>query len=231
MTPAGTTPPRSNGPGEPVRPMRLVYLHGFASGPGSTKASCFHTRLAGRGLALAVPDLAPDFACTTIGSQLAIADEAVGDGPAVVFGSSLGGWLATLLAARRPQAVAALVLFAPAFGFAARWQARLGAEVVARWRAQGVLPMYHYAAGREVPLRIGFLDDAVGWPPAPDIPCPALVHAGRFDDLVPLDAIAPWAAARPGRELVVWESGHELGDVLEAMWQRTAGWLASRALA
>jgi len=106
-----------------------------------------------------------------------------------------------------------------------------GAEVVARWRAQGVLPMYHYAAGREVPLRIGFLDDAVGWPPAPDIPCPALVHAGRFDDLVPLDAIAPWAAARPGRELVVWESGHELGDVLEAMWQRTAGWLASRALA
>jgi predicted esterase YcpF (UPF0227 family) len=39
----------------------LVYLHGFASGPASTKAQFFRTRFAERGVELAIPDLAPDF--------------------------------------------------------------------------------------------------------------------------------------------------------------------------
>ena len=42
----------------------LVYLHGFASGPASTKAQLFRARLAERGATLAIPDLAPDFTLT-----------------------------------------------------------------------------------------------------------------------------------------------------------------------
>lgn len=207
-----------------------VYLHGFASSPGSTKATVFRAWLAARGHRLVVPELAPDFAHTTIAGQLAIAERAVGDGPAVVFGSSLGGWIATILAASRPRAVAALVLFAPAFGFAARWLARLGDATTARWRAEGSLPVFHYATGAAIPLGVAFLDDVVRWPPAPEVAVPALVHAGRDDDLVPLEAIAPWARARPDRELVVWDAGHDLGTVLDPLWERTADWLDRRGL-
>lgn len=172
-----------------------------------------------------MPDLAPDFAASTIAGELAVAEEALGDGPAVVFGSSLGGWLAALLAARRPAAVHALVLYAPAFGFARRFAERMGTEAMARWRASGTHPVHHYGVGRAVPLGVQFLDDAARWAASPDPACPALVHAGRFDDIVPLDAVAAWAAARPGRELVVWDAGHELLEVQEAMWERTRAWL------
>ena len=41
--------------------LQLVYLHGFASSPGGTKASFFRDRLRTLGLHLRVPELAPDF--------------------------------------------------------------------------------------------------------------------------------------------------------------------------
>ena len=41
--------------------MTLAYLHGFASGPGSTKARFFRAELAALGATLEIPDLAPDF--------------------------------------------------------------------------------------------------------------------------------------------------------------------------
>ena len=99
----------------------LAYLHGFASGPGSTKAEFFRARLAALGATLEIPDLAPDFTHQTVTGQLAVVDAILARGPAVLLGSSLGGHLATLAAARNPERVRGLVLFAPAFGFAARW--------------------------------------------------------------------------------------------------------------
>ena len=204
----------------------LVYLHGFASGPGSTKAQFFHARLAELGVALEIPDLAPDFTHLTIAGMLAIVDELLADAPRVLLGSSLGGYLAALAAERRPDRVHGLVLFAPAFGFVARWEARIGPAAVARWRAAGIAPVYHYGREREEPLSIALLDDGRRHPAEPDPPVPALVFAGRHDDAVPLAAVEHFVAARPERrELVVFDSGHELTDVLEPMWQRTRPFL------
>src|SRR5262249_55137684 len=90
--------------------MNVAYLHGFASGPGSTKAQLFRARLAERGVELAIPDLAPDFTHMTIGSQLAIVDALLDRAPTLLCGSSLGGYLAALAAARRPERVPALLL-------------------------------------------------------------------------------------------------------------------------
>lgn len=205
----------------------LIYLHGFASGPGSTKAQFFRARLAERGVDLVVPDLAPDFTHQTITGQLALVDALLGGEPAVLFGSSLGGYLAALAAARRPNHVRGLVLFAPAFGFARRWEERLGVDAVARWRRDGTMPVFHYGLAREVPLGITLLDDAHGHPEEPDPRCPALVLAGRRDDAVPLAAVEHFVAGRPERELVVYDAGHELTEVLEPMWERTAAFLAA----
>jgi pimeloyl-ACP methyl ester carboxylesterase len=206
--------------------LTLVYLHGFASSPGGTKAQFFRARLAERGIALEIPDLAPDFTHLTVTSMLAIVEPLVARGPAVLLGSSLGGYLATLVATRAPDHVRGLVLFAPAFAFIARWEERIGPAAVAAWRRNGTAPVFHYALGREVPLDVEIFADARRYPAEPDPRVPTLVFAGRRDEAVPLAAIEPFARARPERELVVFDSGHELTDVLEPMWERTAGFLA-----
>ena len=206
-------------------PPAKVYLHGFASGPGSTKAQFFRTRFAELGVTLDIPDLAPDFTHMTIGSMLAIVDAILDRGPAVLLGSSLGGYLATLAAVRRPDRVPALVLFAPAFGFVQRWEERVDPAAMARWRAKGTARVYHYGLGREVPLSIELLDEAGRHPVEPDPAAPALVFAGRRDESVPLPVVEHFTRGRPGRELVVFDTGHELNDVLEPMWERMASFL------
>jgi uncharacterized protein len=207
--------------------LQLLYLHGFASSPASTKASFFRSRLRELGLDLRVPELAPDFRRMTITSQLAIAEPLLDGGPTVLLGSSLGGYLATLLAERHPDRVAGMVLFAPAFGFARRWESRLGVAAMARWRSERILRVFHYGKGREEPLSVKLLDDAARHADEPDPRCPALVFAGSRDDAVPLGAIESFTRRRPERQLVVLDAGHELTEVLESMWQLTHGFLAS----
>jgi pimeloyl-ACP methyl ester carboxylesterase len=207
--------------------LRIVYLHGFASSPGSMKASFFRSRLRELGLEMQVPDLAPDFRRVTITSQLKVAEPLVERGPVVLLGSSLGGYLATLLAERHPETVAGLVLFAPAFGFAERWQQRLGPEAMARWRSEGTLRVFHYGKEREERLSVKLLDDAATHASQPDPLCPTLAFAGSRDESVPLQTVASFTQARGGRELVVLDAGHEMTEVLDSMWHLTHGFLAS----
>jgi pimeloyl-ACP methyl ester carboxylesterase len=206
--------------------MRVAYLHGFASGPGSTKAQFFRARLAERGVDLAVPDLAPDFTNMTIASQMAIVETLLAADATVLLGSSLGGYLAALVAARHPERVPGIVLFAPAFAFAARWEESVGAEAMRKWRARGVAPVFHYARGREEPLSVALLDEARAYPAEPDPTCPALAFAGRRDESVPVEAVERFARRRAGRELVVLDAGHEMTEALAVLWERTAPFLA-----
>jgi pimeloyl-ACP methyl ester carboxylesterase len=172
-----------------------------------------------------VPDLAPDFTHLTVSGMLDIVEPLLGAGT-VLLGSSLGGYLAALAASRRPEHVRGLVLFAPAFGFAARWEARLGPEGVAEWRERGTIPVMHYGTGREEPLAFELISDARRHAEMPDPRCPALVFAGRRDETVPLDGVAAFAARRPTtRELVVLDAGHEMTEVVEPMWERTLAFL------
>ena len=202
----------------------IVYLHGFASGPGSTKARFFRARLAAAGVELAVPELAPDFTHQTVSGMLGVVEPLVGPGT-VLLGSSLGGYLAALVASRHPV-VRAIVLFAPAFGFAARWEARIGREGVRQWRERGTTQVMHYGTGREEPLAFDLIADARRHVETPDPRCPALVFAGSRDETVPLEGIADFAARRPAeRELVVLDAGHEMTEVLEPMWEGTAAFL------
>jgi aryl-alcohol dehydrogenase-like predicted oxidoreductase len=117
-----------------VRP-RVLYLHGFASGPASTKGVAVATALDAAGFAVERLDLrVPSLERLRLSAAIDHVVATIGDAPQVaLIGSSLGGLIAARVA-ERVGAVAALVLLAPAFRMAERWAARLGPDGVAAWR-------------------------------------------------------------------------------------------------
>jgi pimeloyl-ACP methyl ester carboxylesterase len=213
-------PPFQRGSGVPS----FIWLHGFASGPQSSKGRFVQARLAERGVALQIPDLnAPSFRELTVRRMLAQVDTLAGAEPAVLFGSSLGGYTAALWAAQNPARCTALVLLAPAFDLGPRWAARMGEAEVERWRREGTFAFDHYATGRKEPLGSAFLDDALLHPPFPLPKAPTLVLQGERDDVVSPDLARSFAqrlqaTATPAR-LVLLDDGHELTKDLPLLWR------------
>jgi len=200
---------------------RILYLHGFASGPTSSKARYFRERLQAAGARVDVADLAAgDFGHLTISSQLAVMELAARPSgylePVALMGSSMGGYLAALYAARHPE-VTRLVLLAPAFGFARRWPERLGAEQVAQWRNTGSMEVFHYGENRTRSLSYALLEDGAHYEDYPDFHQPALIFHGAGDDVVPARYSEEFAATHPNASLEVLDSGHELLNVLDYM--------------
>jgi pimeloyl-ACP methyl ester carboxylesterase len=192
-----------------------LYLHGFASGPSSSKARFFRDRLVEAGAQVQAPDLAAgDFEHLTISSQLAVMQASAPNGAVRLMGSSMGGYLAALLAARHAR-VERLVLLAPALGFNRRWPERLGDAAMDRWRREDCLEVYHYAEGRNRNLRYGLIEDASQYEDFPDVRQPVLIFHGRHDDVVPVAYSEAFAATRPNVKLEILDSGHDLLDVLE----------------
>ena len=86
--------------------MHIVYLHGFASSPQSSKAQFFQRKFQEQGISIEIPALDQgDFEHMTVTSMLHLVDQAVAGRSCVMMGSSLGGFLAGLYAARNPKLV------------------------------------------------------------------------------------------------------------------------------
>jgi pimeloyl-ACP methyl ester carboxylesterase len=213
-------------------PLRVVYLHGFASSPDSRKARFFAEKLAGLGYAVEIPDLAAnDFEHLTITDQLQVVNANAGpvsSAPVSLIGSSLGGYLAALFAAAHPGRVKRLILLAPAFGFHALWRAELGPERLRHWRETGSIPVFHYGKGRTLPLSFKLMEDAAQYDPFPDFPHSCLIFHGRRDPVVPLAQSLTFAASHPHTRLVELESGHELTDVLDSIWVKSERFLMGK---
>jgi pimeloyl-ACP methyl ester carboxylesterase len=210
--------------------MRIVYLHGFASSPESGKARFF----AGKFQELGVPFVAPaldegNFEGLTISGQLRVVEKAVGGEPVVLMGSSLGGYIAALYAARSVQ-VEKLVLLAPAFRFPTRWRARYSAEELELWRRRGTIPFFHYGFKEERGLGFQIVEDAQKYEDEPAFNQPALVLHGRKDDVVPAELSKAFAEGHPNVTLRLVDSGHELTDVLDELWVETARFLKFQTL-
>ncbi len=198
--------------------MSILYLHGFASGPRSRKAQFFSDKLAGLGFSLEIPDLAEgDFEHLTISRQLQLVESLVDGRPSILIGSSLGGYITALYAARHPN-VRKVILLAPAFGFYQLWLAHLGPEQLAAWERDGALSVFHHGEDREVPLSYQFFRDAARHEPFPDMQQPALLFHGDQDSVVPVEQSLAFVRTHEQARLVRLPSGHELTDVLESIW-------------
>jgi len=110
----------------------VVFLHGFNSDMRGTKAEALAAWAAGEGRALLRLDLSGHgesggrveaFGMGDWLEDAGAALDALAQGPQVLVGSSLGGWLALLLARERPERIAGLVTIAAAPDFTARMEA------------------------------------------------------------------------------------------------------------
>jgi predicted esterase YcpF (UPF0227 family) len=147
---------------------RVLYLHGFASSPQSRKAQFFAGKLRAEGFTVEIPDLAAgDFKHLTISGQLRMVEGLLAAGPAILIGSSLGGYLGALSAGANPQ-VEKVVLLAPAFGFYNLWKAEMGEERLRTWRENGEMPIFHYGEDKDMPLAFDLMEDAAGYASFPD---------------------------------------------------------------
>jgi hypothetical protein len=199
----------------------LLYLHGFASGPGSTKARRFAGALAPEGWSIAIPDLNQgDFEHLTLSRAIALAQRQLRD-QTVVIGSSFGGYSAALLAAR-DRRVVGLILMAPAFDLARRLEARHGPDGVAKWRRDGFTTVDHYASQTPERIGVGILDDAAIHPAIPVLEVPSYILHGRADDTVPVELSERAAAqARAVVELDLVDDGHDLVNSVERAIEAT----------
>jgi hypothetical protein len=204
---------------------RVLYLHGFASGVGSSKAQYFRERLEAMGARVEIPDLAAgDFEGLTISGQLAVVEHAAGGEPVVVMGSSMGGYLAALYASRHPE-VEKLVLMAPAFGFARRWPESFGEAKMKAWRETGYMNVFHFGERGIRRVGIGLLEDAARYPDYPDFRQPGLIFHGTADDVVRARWSEEFAAGHPNVKLYLMDSDHQLLNVLDEMMLLVAEFL------
>lgn len=207
--------------------LRVFYLHGFASSPRSRKAGFFAEKLAAEGVSVEIPVLDEgEFERLSITGQLRLLEQTIGDTPVLLIGSSLGGYLAALYAARH-STVARLLLLAPAFRFHDLWTTRMNPRDLATWKESGSVPIFHYGEAREMPIGYQLIADAAQYEPAPDFGQPALIFHGTRDTSVPIEYSADFVRNHPNARLIRMDSGHELTDVLGQIWDDSKAFLIS----
>jgi uncharacterized protein len=200
--------------------INVIYLHGFASGPDSSKAHFFRDLLNQKNINVIIPDLnLPDFADLTISRALRqiqeIADSLEGD--IHLMGSSLGGYMAALFSEQENR-VQSMVLLAPAFEFPSRQSEKLSAEEIRNWKETGYREMFHFGTNKTAKLRYTFAEDAMKYP---DHPCtrnlPTVIFHGVNDNVVDYNVSINHLRRNSKTKLVLLHSDHSLGDQLDTM--------------
>ena len=208
--------------------MVAFYLHGFASSPKSTKVAYFTGRFREHDIALRVPDFnEPDFRTLTLSRMLdRLGAELAGGDAATLIGSSLGGTLAILAAARYPSRVERLVLMAPAVMFAKPGHHLLPPERIDEWRRRGALPFFHYAYDAERQLDVAFYEDSLQYDAfGAAFAQPTLVFQGLRDASVDPRTVETFAKTRRNVTLSLLDDDHQLIASLPRMWTDTRAFL------
>ena len=201
-----------------------VYLHGFASSPGSSKAGRFKQELAARGVGFSCPDFnEPAFETLTVTRMLEQTRDAIveaPDAPVALVGSSLGAFVALHAAAQdQTGKVDRLLVMAPALDFGGNRLRQLGEHGIEEWRRAGSLEVYHYAFGQPRLVGFGLYDDAARYDAfALDLGLPMLVFQGRQDVSVDPVMVERWASTRPNVDLRLVDDDHQLTASLDRVW-------------
>lgn len=214
--------------------MVVLYLHGFASSPHSSKALFFADRFAAAGVTFLCPDLnEPAFSTLTVSRMLQQVEKRIASlppGDIVLIGSSLGGFVAVEAAARQTGAarhpISRLILLAPAVELEwDRWS-EVGPGGVERWRRDGGVEVFHYAQDRPDRLDFGFYEDAAQYRPASrQLALPMLIFQGLRDESVSPPIVEQFARRQSAATLHMLDDAHQLKNSLEFIWRETERFL------
>ena len=214
--------------------MHVVYLHGFASSPASSKATFLKERLAACGVSFVCPDLnEPDFSTLTTSrmvSEVTKLIEALPDGPVALFGSSLGAFVALHVAeqasAQLSRDIERLLFLAPALDFGRTPVGDLGADGMAQWEKTGWWTFTHYASNETSRVHFELFRDALRYDSFETTRAiPTLILQGSHDTVVNPRMVARFASVRAHVDLVMLDDGHQLGASLERIWAETTSFL------
>jgi len=192
----------------------FVYLHGFASGPSSKKATAFKNKFKEIGVSLNTPDLeGGNFENMTLTSQVNIVLDLLDQfqcQKVCLIGSSMGGYLATLVAQRRVE-IKATYLMAPGFNFMERWMRSLKLDYDDETFWDPKVQIFHYRHDENKYIRTDIFKDAKIWRSLGikrEVPS-RIVH-GTHDEVVPVDESKKFVSQRPWCSLKELDSDHGL---------------------
>lgn len=186
-----------------------VLCHGFASGKDSSTNRALTQDLLAQGVASFRFDFfghgesEGEFADLTLTTaihnleQALVAVRARGFSMVGLVGSSFGGIIATIVAARTPE-LRVLVLKCPVSDYAAVWQLRLGEAGLAAWKTSGVLQYEDDSYAFR--LNYTFYQDLLRYDAyalARTITAPTLIVHGDTDEYVPCEQSRRLVAALP----------------------------------
>jgi uncharacterized protein len=212
----------------------VVYLHGFASSPRSSKAEHFERELRARGVGFVCPDLnEPEFQTLTVTRMLGQAASAIAaapPGPVALIGSSLGAFVAIHSAVRDAASasprVDRLVLLAPALDFGGNRLRQLGEYGIEEWKRLGAIRMFHYAHNESRDIGYALYEDAARYDAfSVDVTVPCLVYQGTRDALVDPAMVERWATGRPRVDLRLLDDEHKLTLSIDEIWAGARGFL------
>ena len=208
--------------------LRLLYAHGFASGPASSKGRALDALCAARGQRLERLDLrVPDRERLRLSAMIDVVRGALGEGDrAIAIGSSLGG-LTVARAAERDPRIVGVLLIAPAFRLVERWRQRTGEAQWEAWRTRRTMDYPDHSSPDGV-LRVdfGFVEDAAEvdcddapdgadsqgglGPRWPDVRVPTTVLHGQRDETVDPALSRTFARGRPNVKLIELDDDHQM---------------------
>lgn len=215
--------------------MRVVYLHGFASSPASSKATFLERQFTRAGIPFYCPNLnEPDFSTLTTSrmvEQVVNLVDGLGAGRVVLFGSSLGAFVALCVANKAPapirHVIDALVLLAPALDFGQRPIGDLGLKGMTRWRDTGWWEFNHHAYGKPRRVHYELFRDAASYDTfAIGGEIPTLILQGSHDSIVDPMMATRFAKENSSVKLVMLDDDHQLSASLDRIWSESAQFLA-----
>jgi hypothetical protein len=76
-----------------------------------------------------------------------------------------------------------------------------------------------------MPLGYQFVEDAANYEPLPNFLQSALIFNGTHDASVPVEYSAEYVQNHPNARLIRMNSGHELTDALDEIWERSSAFI------
>ena len=208
----------------------FIYLHGFASGPDSNKAKAFKKRFDELGISIHIPDLQQgDFENLTLTGQIELVQGIIDkkkDKSFGLIGSSMGGYLASLIAQTR-ESVQALFLMAPGFNFLNRWRKKLDISK----STDELIPVFHYRYNKEVRLNTYLFRDAETWESLPlDRKIPTFIVHGLHDETIDIEESRNFVREKSFCLLKELDSDHGLLSCIDSIIEDSLGFFNQQKL-